>query len=164
MNIEYTIGGVFSKKTVTRKEFADALRMARLVARFADQEIKRYEVRNTVGFTVTTEYGESAPFARYKVISKYDHYCEKGCCIPLGHYGGHDLYYCDAHGDTVIARYSSEGGAYKSGLCFAAEDKHLFEAARRARSKGLLSEYVLRMYVTNSCNHEEPWEFKFMGE
>jgi hypothetical protein len=66
MNIEYTIGGAFAKKAVTRKEFADALRMARLVARFGDQKIKRYKVRSTVGFTITTEYGESASFAFYK--------------------------------------------------------------------------------------------------
>lgn len=162
--IEYTIGGFLAGKQVTRKEFADALRMARIVARFGDQKIKRYKARGTVGFTVTTKHGESASFAFYKIISKYDHYCAGGRCVFLGHFDEHDLYYCDAHEETVIARSSSLVDEYKSGLCFAAEDRHLFEAACRARSKNLLSEYNLRLLVTESFNHEEPWEFKYAGK
>jgi len=47
---------------------------------------------------------------------KFTHDCE-GCKF-LGHYEGHDLYYC-AGEPTVIARYGSDGPAYASGLAFA---------------------------------------------
>jgi hypothetical protein len=60
-------------------------------------------------------------------------------CIFLGHYQGHDLYFCPQNGlPTVIARYSSEGSDYKSGMPFAdGIDPELTEAKKRAVEKGI---------------------------
>lgn len=79
----------------------------------------------------------------------YQHDCES--CVYLGSYtinpdwdGGsttYDLYHCGNQYPTVIARYSSEGGDYLSGLIFAIKHPEhypqLAEALRRAAALGL---------------------------
>jgi hypothetical protein len=47
---------------------------------------------------------------------KYDHDCDR--CQFLGTFDGHDLYYCPGGGPTIIARYSSDGPDYSSGMTF----------------------------------------------
>lgn len=71
-------------------------------------------------------------------IPKYKHNCDN--CIFLGNYKEHDLYFCENE-PTVIARYSSRGPDYTSGLSFATEEGNvcLFEAKKRAIEKGLIS-------------------------
>lgn len=59
---------------------------------------------------------------------RFQHDC--GACVFLGHYEEHDLYYCPGE-PTVIARYSSEGPGYKSGLPFANETLADSSAAAR---------------------------------
>ena len=79
----------------------------------------------------------------------YQHNCER--CVFLGSYDGSDLYYCKAtfgHPQgTVIARHSSEGIDYNSGLFTAMqvapdepnrELRALGEAYRRAHRAGHL--------------------------
>lgn len=74
----------------------------------------------------------------------HTHDCER--CTFLGSYQMHDLYYCTHGGlpDTVIARRSSAGEDYTSGLAIAKlleveHPKHpLVEALRRAKAKGLV--------------------------
>ena len=73
---------------------------------------------------------------------KYTHDCD--ACTFLGHWRGsdlegnpvldYDLYRCGT--STVIARYSSDGPDYISGLCFADSNSALGEAKRRAESHG----------------------------
>lgn len=73
----------------------------------------------------------------------FTHDCGK--CVYVGHTFGivgdrQDLYY--HHDDkcallcTVIARWSSDGGDYSSGLSFVGHDPHLTEAYRLAFEKG----------------------------
>lgn len=73
---------------------------------------------------------------------RFQHDCDK--CKPLGEFKDADLYYCDQQigGPTVIARYSSDGGDYASGLCFADGHPELSEAKRRAIEAGLLTANV----------------------
>jgi hypothetical protein len=63
--------------------------------------------------------------------------------IFLGHFEDYDLYFSEdlLSGITVIARFGGEFHQYSSGLCFATKDGNpaLFEARKRAYSKGLLS-------------------------
>ena len=61
-------------------------------------------------------------------------------CVFLGVYEGRDLYFCSQGGarPTVIARQSSDGGDYLSGLCFADTIRFLGEARGRAQQRGLL--------------------------
>jgi hypothetical protein len=70
---------------------------------------------------------------------RYKHDCE--LCKYLGRYGKHDLYYCPggwSQSETIIARYSSEGPDYISGLVFAEDFAPLTVARDRAKEKGLL--------------------------
>lgn len=72
-----------------------------------------------------------------KPVFKHD--CE--CCNFLGHWVEQDLYFCGTNGGagpTVIARFSSDGPDYSSGLKFADHFPHLREARDRAVKKGLL--------------------------
>ena len=48
----------------------------------------------------------------------FEHDCD--ACIFLGHYEGHDLWFCprEVAGYTVIARWSSDGPDYRSGAPF----------------------------------------------
>lgn len=72
---------------------------------------------------------------------KYKHDCEK--CEPLGEFGNIDLYFCNQAaglGPTVIARYSSEGSDYQSGLYAASRIPELAEARKRAIEQGLIIE------------------------
>lgn len=74
---------------------------------------------------------------------RFQHDCEK--CKPLGEFGDADLYYCDSQavgGATVIARYSSEGGDYQSGLVFADKIPALGEARNRAIAAGYMTPNV----------------------
>lgn len=70
---------------------------------------------------------------------RYQHNCDK--CKPLGEHGDADLYFCDQGdlGMTVIARYSSDGADYTSGLCAAPFVPDLGEAKKRAIAVGLLT-------------------------
>lgn len=69
---------------------------------------------------------------------QFEHDCN--ACVFLGHVDKHDLYFCpnDILGPTVIARWSSEGPDYSSGLCFICCNPLLHEAAKRAVQRGLL--------------------------
>lgn len=69
---------------------------------------------------------------------RYVHDCPK--CFYLGQFSEADLYFCvkGIGGKTVIARIGNEGEMYVSGLEIAALVPELAEAARRARSRGLL--------------------------
>lgn len=69
---------------------------------------------------------------------RYQHDCDN--CKPLGEHGDADLYFCDQGGAgmTVIARYSSDGADYTSGLCAAPFVPDLGEAKKRAIASGLL--------------------------
>ena len=69
----------------------------------------------------------------------FSHDCD--VCTYLGTVNGEDLYHCgtgDPDRDTVIARSSSEGPDYASGLIFADRVPALGEAKRRAQALGLL--------------------------
>lgn len=70
-------------------------------------------------------------------MKKYNHDCE--FCRPLGNFQGHDLYYCNVHHPTVIARFGNEPEDYTSGLRFAELQlvPELTEALDRARRQGL---------------------------
>jgi hypothetical protein len=76
----------------------------------------------------------------------YDHDCTT--CVFLGHYGAADLYVHPSGHKTVIARYSSKGSDYASGL-FATGLLDLNEAKRRAVERGILSiqEYPVRCAI-----------------
>lgn len=69
---------------------------------------------------------------------RFQHDCEK--CKPLGEFGDADLYYCEAQligGPTVIARYSSDGADYQSGMVFADKIPALGEARNRSDCCGI---------------------------
>ena len=71
---------------------------------------------------------------------RYRHDCP--ICTFLGREHDFDLYYCGgAEGglETVLARFSSEGQRYKSGLSFVGHDPELTEAYKRAKDKGLIT-------------------------
>jgi hypothetical protein len=70
-------------------------------------------------------------------LPRYEHDCES--CLYLGREGKYDLYYCPT-GPTVVARSSSEGGDYLSGLSFVGRSAPLTEAFRRAEQLGLVSD------------------------
>ena len=69
---------------------------------------------------------------------EFEHDCDK--CTFLGHWDGHDLYHCTAQitGPTVIARFSSFGPDYKSGVLFSDQDTHLWCAKLLAEEEGLM--------------------------
>ncbi len=69
---------------------------------------------------------------------RFQHDCDN--CKPLGEFGDADLYYCNQQigGPTLIARYSSDGADYISGLCFADKVPALGEARKRAFDAGYL--------------------------
>jgi hypothetical protein len=62
----------------------------------------------------------------------FEHDCDH--CVFLGHYENADLYICP--GNTVLARFSSDGPDYESGFCAIPHYPRLQEAARRAVAKG----------------------------
>ena len=84
----------------------------------------------------------------------FEHDCEG--CIFLGSYqckrfGPVDLYFCgkkSGNNNTVIARYSSEGPDYGSGMIFALLEKQPYkEALDRAVARGLTTiEHELRLH------------------
>jgi hypothetical protein len=62
-------------------------------------------------------------------------------CEFLGSFDRHDLYFCEQVSQpTVIARYSSYGPDYSSGLHGVDVDNCLAEAKRRAIARGLLAD------------------------
>ena len=63
------------------------------------------------------------------------------CCTFLGtSESKQDLYFCKQGGveDTVIARFSSEGPDYRSGIYFAHRVPELGQALKLARQQGLV--------------------------
>lgn len=71
---------------------------------------------------------------------RFEHDCDK--CIFLGHYNEHDLYFCPQGGSpTVIARWSSDGPDYISGLALVKSSEVLQMAQRRAMEIGLFISY-----------------------
>lgn len=60
----------------------------------------------------------------------YEHDCP--VCIFLGTFRAHDLYLCVNEPVTVLARWSSDGPDYLSGMCFVPDDLLLREACARA--------------------------------
>jgi len=68
---------------------------------------------------------------------RYTHDCD--ACKPLGEFGNADLYFCAQLGiPTVIARFSSDGPDYTSGMEFAKSRNDLAEAKKRAIAAGHL--------------------------
>jgi hypothetical protein len=81
---------------------------------------------------------------------KFEHDCTR--CQFLGHYDGADLYFCDGE-PTIIARFSSEGHNYRSGLIFGYRHDlkerpgdHLRVAYLLAKDAGLLESIDVAMY------------------
>lgn len=74
---------------------------------------------------------------------RYQHDCSSGCTF-LGQYGAADLYFCTQGGNlpTVIARYSSTGADYVSGMALM-QSPDLIEARTRAMARGLLSNRIV---------------------
>lgn len=68
----------------------------------------------------------------------FEHDCDS--CKFLGVHNQHDLYFCPQSGSnpTVIARFSSNGPDYTSGMVFVGQIPELTEAHRLATEKGLL--------------------------
>ena len=65
---------------------------------------------------------------------RHEHDCSQ--CTFLGYYNEYDLYFCPQHGvPTVIARFSSHGPDYTSGLH--SQLPQLIEAENRAIIEGL---------------------------
>jgi hypothetical protein len=75
-------------------------------------------------------------------MPQFGHDCN-GCTF-LGRFSGYDLYHCEDAGPkylpTVVARWSSYGPNYKSGIQGAEHDPELREAVRRAKERGLRCE------------------------
>lgn len=70
---------------------------------------------------------------------KFKHDCES--CVFLGRFEGADLYYCAGQRtETIVARFSSEGADYTSGLCFGKKriNRHLAQAYDLAVCQGWL--------------------------
>ena len=67
---------------------------------------------------------------------RYKHDCDK--CRSLGEFGITDLYFCDIHTPTVIARFGNEPEDYASGLELAPYVPELREARERAFKAGYL--------------------------
>jgi hypothetical protein len=66
----------------------------------------------------------------------FEHDCDT--CIFLGIYNNHDLYYHPGILSTIIARFSSDGPDYISGIVFARHNEILAEAKWRAIKMGLI--------------------------
>jgi hypothetical protein len=89
------------------------------------------------------------PEPKFKPIhpegAHYDHDCD--ACTFLGTWRGdakhgagihdHDLYYCGGRWPTVIARCSSEGSDYMSGIVFRTHNPAIEEGCKRAEALGL---------------------------
>jgi hypothetical protein len=65
----------------------------------------------------------------------YEHDCDS--CVFLGTFDNKDLYFCPKGMTTIIARNSSVGHDYQSGLVFADVDLHLGVAKFIAKRMGL---------------------------
>lgn len=91
--------------------------------------------------TYNTEEG-----SLHGITPLFDHDCD--CCTYLGRSSNddHDLYFCpqaDENGNspfgvTLIARFSSHGPDYKSGLVFKDRIPEIGQAYVLARQKGLI--------------------------
>lgn len=99
----------------------------------------RVSMQDGDALTVADDYLASGTVTCKCDEPRYTHDCLH--CQYLGRFDATDLYFCDQGGGspTVIARHSSEGSDYKSGLHHAIVDYHLAEAKRRAQAEGLLS-------------------------
>jgi hypothetical protein len=78
-----------------------------------------------------------------KEMPQYQHDCD--ACTFLGRFAGQfndfDLYHCEqVKIPTVIARYSSYGPDYKSGIGLTHFHEELAEALKRAQARGLRCE------------------------
>jgi hypothetical protein len=82
---------------------------------------------------------------------RFKHDCED--CVFLGQHNEFDLYFCPSPSlhSTVIARYSSEGSDYHSGVEFAYSGKipQLIEALNRSVDRKLFELPVYNLTVTN---------------
>jgi len=93
-----------------------------------------------------------------KAIHQHDCAPECGCCTFLGTVDNQDLYFSGQgnFGSTLIARYSSDGPDYMSGLCFS-KDGILRIAAERAIEKGLLTREQWRRFVYQGSRGYVPY-------
>lgn len=103
------------------------------------EKMERYlELSTTLGYVTPTlstrSLGDTENPAKPAETPLYEHDCKN--CVFLGHYQGADLYFCPRPWKTFIARYSSEGSEYDSGLDVS-ENDFLIEAQRRAVDLGL---------------------------
>ena len=95
---------------------------------------------------------------------RFQHDCEK--CKPLGEFEGADLYYCEAQligGPTVIARHSSDGADYQSGMVFADKIPALGEARNRAIAAGYMTPNVEFSGTPAALSPEAPLERRVGG-
>lgn len=69
--------------------------------------------------------------------AKFTHDCD--ACVFLGHSLSSDLYFCNGNGNisTVIARWSSDGPDYTSGIALVPHDVRLAAALGLATQRGL---------------------------
>ncbi len=65
----------------------------------------------------------------------YKHDCDD--CIYLGAFGLRDLYYCPS-GVTLVARRTSDGPDYTSGIGYVGRNEFITEAFKRAYERGLI--------------------------
>jgi hypothetical protein len=81
---------------------------------------------------------------------RYEHDCN--ACVYLGKHKEFDLYFCDTAFPTIIARFSSDGPDYASGMDFRDHISPLGEAFKRACEKGFLKkENYLKMIRCEKC-------------
>lgn len=108
-------------------------------------------------------------FLKHNIMSNkthYEHDCD--CCQYLGDYKSKDtIFDLYSHGEgndcELIARYSSEGGDYSSGLIFAYVEKDsshpLVEAKRRDLKEKLLDEKTFYLGIPKDTNSGELLSF-----
>lgn len=59
----------------------------------------------------------------------HQHHCTG--CVYMGHESGYDVYICPSGGrPTILARYSSKGGDYGSGMSFVTKGTFFHECPR----------------------------------
>lgn len=80
---------------------------------------------------------DGPPPGQVDASGHFKHDCD--CCVYLGAFDEHDLYYCTQGGliPTIIARFGDKGPHYISGMSFVDVNKHITEGFKRATSLGL---------------------------
>lgn len=98
--------------------------------------------------------------------TRYDHDCSD--CIFLGQYEHYDLYFCPNE-PTIVARYSSEGRDYCSGIAFAmTSNKKCYAVALiralQTKHKDKIIEYVRKYHSEFPERIEKFSELRLIAE